>query len=104
MPYTSDASPAVGHPLHFKDLPFEAFLSSGAWLLHARGRDCCMHRALRAREELVTYFQQGVTTARQQLAAGQELTGVLGRLVSAQDEEGNRWVSLYLGLYNDGWP
>jgi len=42
--------------------------------------------------ELVAYFQQGVTTARQQLAAGQELTGVLGRLVSAQDEEGNRWA------------
>jgi len=57
-----------------------------------------MHRALRAREELVAYFQQGVTTARQQLAAGQELTGMLGRLVSAQDEEGNRWVGLCLGF------
>lgn len=49
-------------------------------------------RALRAREELVAYFQAGITEARQQLAAGQEPGGVLGRLVSAEDEEGNRYV------------
>ena len=49
-------------------------------------------RALRARDELVAYFQAGITEARQQLAAGQEPGGVLGRLVSAEDEEGNRYV------------
>lgn len=49
-------------------------------------------RALRARDELVAYFQAGITEARQQLAAGQEPSGVLGRLISAEDEEGNRYV------------
>ncbi len=49
-------------------------------------------RALHARDELVAYFQAGITAARQQLAEGQEVGGVLGRMVSAQDEEGNRWA------------
>lgn len=51
-------------------------------------------RALAAREELVAYFQAGITAARQQLAEGQEVGGVLGRMVSAQDEEGNRCVGV----------
>lgn len=38
----------------------------------------------------MAYFQEGITTARQRLAEGQEVGGVLGRMVSAQDEEGNR--------------
>lgn len=49
----------------------------------------CSCRALRARDELVGYFQAGITEARQQMAQGQELKGVLGRLVAAVDEEGN---------------
>jgi hypothetical protein len=49
----------------------------------------CAFRALRARDELVGYFQAGITEARQQMAQGQELKGVLGRLVAAVDEEGN---------------
>lgn len=47
-------------------------------------------RAIRARDELVSYFQAGITEARQQQARGQELKGVLGRMVSAQDKQGNR--------------
>ena len=46
-------------------------------------------RALHARDELLAYFQAGITEARSQLAAGHQLKGVLGRLVSARDEEGN---------------
>jgi cytochrome P450 len=55
-------------------------------------------RALRARDELVGYFQAGITEARQQLAAGQQPGGVLGRLVGAEDEEGNRYVREMLSL------
>jgi hypothetical protein len=62
----------------------------GTQLLYYIACPCC--RALRARDELVAYFQEGITTARQRLAEGQEVGGVLGRMVSAQDEEGNRWV------------
>lgn len=47
---------------------------------------------MRARDELVSFFQAGITEARQQQAQGQELKGVLGRMVSAQDEHGNRCV------------
>jgi hypothetical protein len=45
---------------------------------------------VRARDELVSYFQAGITEARQQQAQGLELKGVLGRMVSAQDEQGSR--------------
>jgi hypothetical protein len=47
-------------------------------------------RSMNAKRELVAFFQEGVNNARQQLAAGQQVPGVLGRLVAAQDEEGNR--------------
>lgn len=56
------------------------------------------HRALKAKEELWSYFQASVTHARQQLAAGQHVPGVLGRLVEAQDEDGYRYaVCMCLG-------
>eukprot|EP00775_Hariotina_reticulata_P007859 gene7859-8055_t len=48
------------------------------------------HRALKAQQELVSYFQAGVTAARQQLEAGQWVPGVMGILVAAQDEHGVR--------------
>lgn len=48
-------------------------------------------RALKARGELVSFFQAGVNEVRQQLAAGQAVPGVLARLVAAVDEEGNRY-------------
>lgn len=38
----------------------------------------------------MSFFQIGVTKARQQLADGQDVPGVMGRLVAAVDEQGNR--------------
>jgi hypothetical protein len=36
------------------------------------------------------FFREGCSAARQQLAAGREVPGILGRLVAAVDEQGNR--------------
>lgn len=43
-----------------------------------------------ARRKLVEQFQATVDEARQQLAAGQPVSGVIGSLITAQDENGNR--------------
>lgn len=47
-------------------------------------------RAMAARENMLAHVQAAVTAARQQLAAGQAVPAVLGEMVAAQDEEGNR--------------
>ncbi|WIA16755.1 hypothetical protein OEZ85_013407 [Tetradesmus obliquus] len=48
------------------------------------------HKALAAREELCGFFLAGCAQAREALAAGQAVPGILGRLVAAVDEQGNR--------------
>jgi hypothetical protein len=47
-------------------------------------------RAMAARRQLVGMFQEVVDDARGRLARGEELSGVVGSLVKAEDEEGNR--------------
>lgn len=47
-----------------------------------------------ARRKLVEQFQATVDEARQQLAAGQRVSGVIGSLITAQDENGNRQAHL----------
>lgn len=50
-------------------------------------------RAMRARQAMIDQFQAATDEARQKLAAGQHVPGIIGSLVSAVDEEGNRSVS-----------
>jgi hypothetical protein len=47
-------------------------------------------RALQARQDLLSWFQAAVETAKQQLSQGQGVPGILGSLVAAVDENGNR--------------
>eukprot|EP00878_Enallax_costatus_P041537 GHUV01048343.1.p1 GENE.GHUV01048343.1~~GHUV01048343.1.p1 ORF type:complete len:522 (+),score=119.33 GHUV01048343.1:83-1648(+) len=47
-------------------------------------------RALRARGQLLEIYQQLLDDARQELAAGGAVQGVLGSLITAQDDDGNR--------------
>lgn len=47
-------------------------------------------RAMAARQQLVAMFQEAVNGARVHLARGEALAGVVGSLVTAEDEEGNR--------------
>ncbi|KAF6255323.1 cytochrome P450 [Scenedesmus sp. NREL 46B-D3] len=47
-------------------------------------------RAMAARRQLVAMFQEAVNGARVHLARGEALAGVVGSLVTAEDEEGNR--------------
>jgi cytochrome P450 len=47
-------------------------------------------RAMAARRQLVGLFQEVVDEARSRLARGEEVAGVVGSLVKAEDEEGNR--------------
>lgn len=47
--------------------------------------------AMRAREQLGVKIQAAIGAARAQAAAGQPPSGILGNLVSARDEQGNRW-------------
>lgn len=54
-------------------------------------------RAMRAREEMIARFQQATEEARQMLASGKHAPGIIGSLVSAVDEEGNRYV-IHLSL------
>lgn len=49
-------------------------------------------RAMAARRQLVGMFQEVVDEARGRLARGEELGGVVGSLVKAENEEGNRWA------------
>jgi hypothetical protein len=50
-------------------------------------------KAMAARRQLVGMFQDVVNEARGKLAKGEELSGVVGSLVAAEDEEGNRWAA-----------
>jgi hypothetical protein len=64
----------------------------------------CFCRALKARAELCSFFLQGCADARQQLAAGHEVPGILGRLVAAVDEQGNRCALLQCFCIRHGLP
>lgn len=48
--------------------------------------------AMRARQAMVNQFQQATEDARQKLAAGQFVPGIIGSLVAAVDEHDNRWA------------
>jgi hypothetical protein len=50
-------------------------------------------RAMAARRQLVGMFQDVVDEARGKLAQGDQLGGVVGSSVAAEDEEGNRWAA-----------
>jgi hypothetical protein len=56
----------------FIDLPFTSF-----------------GKALAAQKELLAFFQEAVDETRAQVAAGREVPGILGSLVTAVDEDGN---------------
>lgn len=46
--------------------------------------------ALRAREVMMSRFWGAVTEARGKAAAGEDVPGILGRMIAAVDEDGNR--------------
>eukprot|EP00775_Hariotina_reticulata_P013035 gene13035-13164_t len=46
-------------------------------------------KAVRARAGLLSHFQEAVDAARTKIAAGQEVPGVIGQLVTAVDDQGN---------------
>lgn len=56
--------------------------------------------ALRAREVMISRLQQAVTEARAKAAAGEDVPGILGRMIAAEDEDGNRCESWYGFLCN----
>jgi cytochrome P450 len=59
----------------FLDIPFTPFAA-----------------AVAARKELLQEFSNAVEEARAALAAGQPQRSVVGMLLVAEDEQGNRWV------------
>jgi hypothetical protein len=46
-------------------------------------------KAMRAKEGLLSHFQEAVDAARAQVVGGQEVPGVIGQLVTAVDSQGN---------------
>jgi hypothetical protein len=56
-------------------------------------------RAMAARRQLEVMFQDVVDEARGKLARGEALSGVVGSLVTAEDEEGNRWGACWQQQY-----
>uniref|UniRef100_A0A383WDQ0 Cytochrome P450 n=1 Tax=Tetradesmus obliquus TaxID=3088 RepID=A0A383WDQ0_TETOB len=54
-------------------------------------------KAVAAKQQLLDFFQAAVDEARLQLAAGHAVPGILGSLVSAVDEQGNRLTDAQLG-------
>lgn len=52
--------------------------------------------AMKARETMISHFQDATDEGRARLARGEECPGLLGNLLNAVDEEGNRWVKWWL--------
>jgi len=48
------------------------------------------HSALKARDIMISHFQEATDAGRAKLAAGEPVPGLLGNLLTAVDEEGNR--------------
>lgn len=51
---------------------------------------CSPPRPLQAREVMIKHFQEATDEGRAKLAHSEEVPGLLGKLLTAVDEEGNR--------------
>lgn len=55
-------------------------------------------RALKARQTMVNHFLEATAVGRVKLAKGEQVPGLLGNLLTAVDEDGNRSVGRLCGV------